>query len=127
MTLRVVPQKMDMQMTMLGVMYAPSDAVTLLAMVMQMDNAMVLQSYQGMMGETPRVFLYQQSAGTGDTIIGALFRGGETANGNGIVGLLCLCRPAQWIKPAVRWCRWAARRQLWISACPIRCNWARFL
>ena len=81
MTLRVVPQKMDMQMTMLGVMYAPSDAVTLLAMVMQMDNAMVLQSYQGMMGETPCASSFiSKSAGIGDTIIGALFRGGETAN-----------------------------------------------
>lgn len=81
MTLRVVPQKMDMQMTMLGVMYAPSDAVTLLAMVMQMDNAVVLQSYQGMMGETPCASSFiSKSAGTGDTIIGALFRGGETAN-----------------------------------------------
>ena len=60
MTLRVVPQKMDMEMTMLGAMYAPSDAVTLLAMVMQMDNQMVLQSYQGMMGETPCASFTQQ-------------------------------------------------------------------
>ena len=30
--LRVVPQKMDMAMTMLGAMYAPNDTITLLAM-----------------------------------------------------------------------------------------------
>ena len=88
MTLRVVPQKMDMEMTMLGAMYAPSDAVTLLAMFMQMDNEMVLQSYQGMMGETPCASPFiSKSAGTGDTIIGALFRGGETANGQWHSGL----------------------------------------
>ena len=88
MTLRVVPQKMDMQMTMLGVMYAPSDAVTLLAMVMQFDNEMVLQSYQGMMGETPCASPFlSKSTGRGDTIIGALFRGGETANGQWHSGL----------------------------------------
>ena len=62
---------------------------------------MVLQSYQGMMGETPCASPFiSKSAGTGDTIIGALFRGGETANGQWHRGLLCLCRPAQWIKPA---------------------------
>ena len=88
MTLRVVPQKMDMEMTMLGVMYAPSDAITLLAMVMQMDNEMVLQSYQGMMGETPCMSSFtSKSAGTGDTIIGALFRGSETANAQWHSGL----------------------------------------
>ena len=88
MTLRVVPQKMDMEMTMLGAMYAPSDAVTLLAMVMQIDNEMVLQSYQGMMGETPCASPFlSKSNGRGDTIIGALFRGGETANGQWHSGL----------------------------------------
>jgi hypothetical protein len=80
--LRVVPQKMDMKMTMLGAMYAPSDAVTLLAMVMQIDNEMVLQSYQGMMGDTPCAQSFiGKSAGMGDTIIGALLRGGDTTNG----------------------------------------------
>ena len=88
MTLRVVPQKMDMEMTMLGAMYAPNDAVTLLAMVMQIDNQMVLQSYQGMMGETPCASPFlSKSTGRGDTIIGALFRGGETANGQWHSGL----------------------------------------
>lgn len=88
MTLRVVPQKMDMEMTMLGAMYAPSDAVTLLAMVMQIDNQMILQSYQGMMGETPCASPFlSKSTGRGDTIIGALFRGGETANGQWHSGL----------------------------------------
>ena len=88
MTLRVVPQKMDMEMTMLGAMYAPSDAVTLLAMVMQIDNQMILQSYQGIMGETPCASPFlSKSNGRGDTIIGALFRGGATSNGQWHSGL----------------------------------------
>ena len=44
--LRVVPQEMDMNMTMLGAMYAPSDKVTLLAMLMQIDNEMTLTTYR---------------------------------------------------------------------------------
>jgi hypothetical protein len=86
--LRVVPQKMDMEMTMLGAMYAPNDTITLLAMVMQIDNDMVLQSYQGMMGDTPCASTFvSKTSGTGDTIIGALFRGGATSNGQWHSGL----------------------------------------
>ena len=86
--LRVVPQKMDMAMTMLGAMYAPNDTITLLAMVMQIDNDMVLQSYQGMMGDTPCASTFvSKTSGTGDTIIGALFRGGATSNGQWHSGL----------------------------------------
>ena len=86
--LRVVPQEMDMKMTMLGAMYAPNNAVTLLAMVMQIDNEMVLQSYQGMMGDTPCASTFiSKTSGTGDTIIGALFRGGATPNGQWHSGL----------------------------------------
>jgi len=78
--LRVVPQKMDMKMTMLGAMYAPSDRVTLVAMLMQVENEMTLTTYQGMMGNTVRGQFTSKSSGLGDTVIGALLRGGETEN-----------------------------------------------
>ena len=43
--LSVVPQEMDMDMTMLGAMYAPSDSLTLMAMAMFVSKDMSLQSY----------------------------------------------------------------------------------
>ena len=47
--LSVVPQKMDMEMLMLGGMYAPSDDITLMGMIMFMKNKMELNTYRGMM------------------------------------------------------------------------------
>ena len=47
--LSVVPEKMDMEMLMLGGMYAPSDDVTLMGMMMFMTNKMNLKTYKGMM------------------------------------------------------------------------------
>lgn len=85
--LRVVPQKMDMQMTMLGVMYAPNDNVNLLAMLMQIDNEMTLTTYQGMMGDTVLKQFTSKSTGLGDTTIGALMHGGDTQNGAWHYGL----------------------------------------
>ena len=85
--LRVVPQNMDMDMTMLGAMYAPSDKVTLLAMVMQIDNEMTLTTYQGMMGATVLGQFTTKSSGMGDSVIGALIDGGDTKNGAWHYGL----------------------------------------
>lgn len=85
--LRVVPQEMDMRMTMLGVMYAPSDTVTLLAMFMHHDTKMKLTTYQGMMGTSVLGDFDTESSGTGDTVVGALFAGGEKANGKWHYGL----------------------------------------
>ena len=45
----VVPDEMDMRMTMLGLMYAPSDRVTLMGMAMFEDKEMSLTTYQGQM------------------------------------------------------------------------------
>ena len=84
--LRVVPQKMDMRMTMLGVMYAPNDNVTLLAMLMQIDNEMTLNTYNAMTQEYAGSFS-SKSAGLGDTIIGALMHGGDTKKGTWHYGL----------------------------------------
>jgi hypothetical protein len=54
--LSVVPQDMDMDMLMLGAMYAPSDRLTLMAMVMASSKDMALTSYTppNMMNPTPR-------------------------------------------------------------------------
>ena len=47
--LSVVPQNMDMDMTMLGLMYAPSDKFTVMAMAMFAGKEMILNTYKGMM------------------------------------------------------------------------------
>lgn len=54
--LSVVPQDMDMDMLMLGAMYAPSDRLTLMAMVMASSKDMALTSYAPphMMNPGPR-------------------------------------------------------------------------
>jgi hypothetical protein len=86
MMLRVVPQKMDMKMTMLGAMYAPSDKVTLLAMLMQIENEMTLDTYGATTNKRLGSFT-TKTAGMGDTIIGALLSGGDTKNGAWHYGL----------------------------------------
>ena len=45
--LSVVPQKMDMQMIMIGGMYAYSDNLTYMGMVMFMKNKMTSNTYKG--------------------------------------------------------------------------------
>lgn len=54
--LSVVPQDMDMDMLMLGAMYAPTDGLTLMAMVMASSKEMTLTSYSppNMMNPGPR-------------------------------------------------------------------------
>jgi hypothetical protein len=49
MNLSVIPKKMTMRMIMLGVMYAPSDKITLMGMAMFNDKEMILDTHQGMM------------------------------------------------------------------------------
>lgn len=98
--LRVVPQEMEMNMTMLGAMYAPSDKLTLLAMVMQIDNEMTLQTYQMDGTACPERFT-SKASGQGDTIIGALIAGGDTRNGAWHYGL-ALSLPTGGIKETGR-------------------------
>ena len=47
--LSVVPKEMNMQMTMLGGMYSPSDNITLMAMAMYMSKNMDLKTFKPMM------------------------------------------------------------------------------
>lgn len=84
--LRVVPQKMDIKMTMLGAMYAPSDRVTFTLMAMHIENTMTLKTYHAM----NKILLGRfksRSEGTGDTTVGSLIRGGETGAGKWHYGL----------------------------------------
>ena len=71
-TLRVVPLDMSMDMHMLGVMYAPSDKVTLMLMGMLLANDMHHITYQGGMGTNELNFFDTRASGLGDTRISAL-------------------------------------------------------
>jgi hypothetical protein len=66
--LSVVPQEMAMNMTMLGLMYAPSDVVTLMGMGMFNQKSMDLNTYQGAMpmGGMQRNLVGSFSTSTGD-------------------------------------------------------------
>jgi hypothetical protein len=78
--LSVVPNTMDMSMTMIGGMYAPSNDITLMAMGMFMDKSMNLSSYEPMMG---RGFLGEfttSSSDLSDLAFGALFKLKESSN-----------------------------------------------
>lgn len=66
----VVPQRMDMQMDMLGIMYAPSDDLTV--MLMAHYHAMEMVNHRIMMGNATA--FTTQSAGWGDTKLSLLQR-----------------------------------------------------
>ena len=71
-TLRVVPTRMDMRMHMLGAMYAPSDRVTLMAMVNYVALDMSHTTFQGATGTTVLGTFQTRSEGFGDTPVSAL-------------------------------------------------------
>ncbi|MCM8557359.1 transporter [Sphingomicrobium sediminis] len=72
-TLRVVPLDMPMNMHMAGVMYAPSDKVTLLVMGSYITKDMDHVTYQGGMGTTELGNFETEVSGFGDLTVGALF------------------------------------------------------
>ncbi|MGC6522718.1 MAG: transporter [Candidatus Micropelagos thuwalensis] len=74
--LRVVPQHMEMDMTMLGVMYALNTDLTLMAMAEYVQKTMRLTTYN-MMGMRLGDF-ETKSEGLGDLTITALIRGQKT-------------------------------------------------
>ena len=76
-TLRVVPLEMTMDMHMLGLMYAPTDRVTLMGMVNYLDKEMDHLTYMGPAGTTPLGKFTTRTSGFGDTSIAALIRLGE--------------------------------------------------
>jgi len=73
-TLRVVPTEMPMNMHMLGAMYAPSDWLTLMAMVNYIDKSMDHITFQGGMETTRLGTFTTESEGFGDTTVTALIR-----------------------------------------------------
>jgi hypothetical protein len=79
-TLKVVPQDMTMDMTMLGMMYAPSDDITLMVMANYLENQMTATTY-AMMGGAKLGTFTTRSEGLGDTTIAALFKVGALPAG----------------------------------------------
>jgi hypothetical protein len=76
--LSVVPAEMDMKMTMIGAMYAPSDKVTLMAMVMSMSKDMDLNTYKPMMARDLLGTFSISSSDISDISLGALIKLQET-------------------------------------------------
>ncbi|TLU66163.1 transporter [Thalassotalea litorea] len=73
-TVRVVPEKMTSQMHMIGLMYSPSDDLTLMAMLNYLDKSMDLTTFSGGMGDTQLGSFTTQSSGLTDSSIGGLYR-----------------------------------------------------
>ncbi len=63
----LVPVNMDMKMHMFGLMYAPTDRITLMAMLNYLDNDMLIQNRMGNRFTT-------SSDGLGDSQLGALIK-----------------------------------------------------
>jgi len=72
--LRVVPTDMTMDMHMFGLMWAPSDRVTLMAMAPYLVKDMDHVTFQGMMGTTRLGTFNARSEGFGDVKLSALVR-----------------------------------------------------
>ncbi|MDC0662512.1 hypothetical protein [Marinobacter sp. SS21] len=71
-TLRVVPLEMTTQMHMVGLMYAPTDRVTLMAMAHYLDKDMEHVTFAGGMGSSRLGHFTTRSSGWGDTQLSAL-------------------------------------------------------
>lgn len=78
--LRVVPTKMDMQMHMVGVMYAPNDTVTLMGMLNYIEKDMEHLTYMGPTGTTELGTFVTRTSGMGDSSVSALVRLHENDN-----------------------------------------------
>jgi hypothetical protein len=79
-TLRVVPTRMTMQMHMAGVMYAPTDRVTLMGMFNYVDKEMDHITFAGGSGDTVLGRFTTRTRGLGDTRLAALIDLGGTGN-----------------------------------------------
>ena len=73
-TLRVVPTQMTMDMHMFGVMYAPTDWLTLMLMSSYIKKDMDHLTFMGPAGTTVLGDFTTRSSGFGDTKIGGLIR-----------------------------------------------------
>ncbi len=79
-TLRVVPTEMTMKMHMFGLMYAPADWITLMAMVMIVNREMSHITFQGGMGTNELGTFTTEASGLGDTRLSALIKLLESGN-----------------------------------------------
>lgn len=88
-TLRIVPNKMTMDMHMLGLMYAPTDRITLMGMINYLSNDMDHTTYQGGMGTTVLGEFTTKTSGLGDSSLSALvsLHDAESAKIHAIVGV----------------------------------------
>lgn len=73
-TVRVVPQEMTTKMHMLGIMYAPTDDITLMAMLNYVERDMTLRTYQGMAGTNVLGDFESANSGLADSKLGVLYR-----------------------------------------------------
>ncbi len=73
-TLRVVPTRMTMDMHMFGAMYAPTNDLTLMAMVNYIRKEMDHVTFRGPAGTIRRGEFTTATEGIGDTKIGGLYR-----------------------------------------------------
>lgn len=73
-TLRVVPVEMQTRMHMLGVMYAPTDKITLMAMLNYVEKEMDHITFQGGMGTNVLGQFTTDPSGLGDAKLGLLYR-----------------------------------------------------
>lgn len=71
-TLRIVPDTMTMDMHMVGMMYAPTDRVTLMAMLNWVEKDMNLTTYQGGMGTDVLGTFGTNTSGMADSSVSAL-------------------------------------------------------
>ena len=72
-TVRVVPVDMTTTMHMLGLMYAPTDKLTLMVMLNHVRKTMDHTTYMGMMGTNRLGGFETETSGIGDTKIAALW------------------------------------------------------
>lgn len=73
-TLRIVPSKMDMNMHMVGFMYATSDIITLMAMANYVDKDMTMTVFQGATGTNILGKSHASSRGFGDAKVSSHIR-----------------------------------------------------
>ena len=76
-TLRVVPRTMRVEVHMLGVMWAPTDRVTLMGMFNYLEREMSHTTFMGMAGSNVLGRFTTSTKGLGDTQLSALIKLGE--------------------------------------------------
>ena len=81
-TLRVVPTKMTMEMHMFGAMYAPTDWLTLMAMLNYTAKEMDHITFMGPAGAMVRGGFTTETSGIGDTKLSSMIRLFNSSNHN---------------------------------------------